>query len=73
MTNAIILNYASGTINILPIPETIPDDKQCEFVENHPAYSHDECSYMLVEGDKIGVYKVTGDHQTYELHEILHL
>ena len=72
MRNAVILNYADGTIDILPIPDEIPEDKECEYVEGHPAYRYDECAYMLA-GEEIEVRKVTSDRPTYELHDTLYL
>lgn len=64
MRNAVILDYADGTIDILPIPDEIPEDKESEYVEEHPAYRSDECYYMLVTGD-IDIFKVVSDQPTY--------
>ncbi len=72
MRNAVILNYADGTIDILPIPEDTPESRECEYVESHPCYDSDSMSYMIA-GEDIEVFKVTSDKPTYELHDTLYL
>lgn len=59
MRNAVILDYSDGTINILPIPQEIQENgRDTDYIESHPAYDADECSYMIVDGD-INIFKAS--------------
>ena len=65
MRNAVILNYADGTIDILPIPEDTPESRECEYVESHPCYNSSSMYYMIV-GDSAEVFEVSTEQYDHK-------
>ena len=62
---AIILDYGDGSINILPIPRNVPDNKECEYVESHPCYDSGAMAYMVVE-DSAEVFEVSTEQFSHK-------
>lgn len=57
---AIIIDYCTGNLLLLPIPKDRENDAD-DFVRSHPAYDDSCCYHMVNDGDTFDVYNVVED------------